>query len=87
VRPKQLDELRTKVDAMRTGVLGASSPTKSELRLVPLLFTHLTYREIGERLYISQNTVKKHAMPVYQKFGVSSRNQAVQRALEIGLGP
>jgi LuxR family transcriptional regulator, maltose regulon positive regulatory protein len=51
----------------------------------PLLATHLTFREIGERLYISQNTVKTQAISVYRKLGVSSRGQAVQRVQAIGL--
>jgi LuxR family transcriptional regulator, maltose regulon positive regulatory protein len=71
---------------MRADVLGASSLTKAELRILPLLSTHLTFREIGERVYITQNTVKKHAMSIYQKLGVASCSQAVQRAQELGLG-
>ena len=43
-------------------------------------------RGIGERLYLSQHTVKKHATSVYRKLGVSSRSQAVQRLQELGLG-
>ena len=54
-------------------------------RLLPLLATHLTFREIGERLFISQNTVKTQAISVYRKLGVSSRGQAVQRVQTIGL--
>jgi LuxR family transcriptional regulator, maltose regulon positive regulatory protein len=55
------------------------------LRLLPLLATHLTFREVGQRLYISQNTVKTQAISIYRKLGVSSRSQAVQRVQEIGL--
>jgi LuxR family transcriptional regulator, maltose regulon positive regulatory protein len=82
----QADELRSKLDTIHREVMGASSLTRAELRLLPLLPTHLTFREIGERLYISPNTVKKHAGSVYQKLGVSSRSQAVQRAQQLGLG-
>ena len=52
---------------------------------MPLLSTHLSFREIGERLYVSQHTVKSQAMSVYRKLGVSSRGQAVQRLQELGL--
>ena len=45
--------------------------TAAELRLVPLLPTHLTYPEIGERLFISRHTVKTHAGSVYRKLGAS----------------
>jgi LuxR family transcriptional regulator, maltose regulon positive regulatory protein len=50
-----------------------------------LLSTHLSFQEIGERLYISQNTVKTQAISVYRKVGASSHSQAVQRLREIGL--
>ena len=86
VLPKQADELGSKLGTIRERTIGASSLTRAELRVLPLLSTHLTFREIGERLYISHNTVKKHALSVYHKLGVSSRSQAVQRAEQIGLG-
>lgn len=63
----------------------ASSLTPAETRLLPLLATHLSFREIGERLYVSRNTVKTQAISVYRKFGVSSRSDAIARALELGL--
>jgi LuxR family maltose regulon positive regulatory protein len=50
-----------------------------------LLTTHLTFREIADRLYLSQHTVKSHAMAVYRKLGVTSRGAAVDRARSIGL--
>ena len=59
--------------------------TSAELRLVPLLTTHHSFREIGQRLYVSQHTVKSQAISIYRKLGVSSRGQAVQRVQEIGL--
>ncbi len=43
------------------------------------------YPQIGERLYVSRNTVKSHAISIYQKLGVSSRNEAIDRLHEIGL--
>lgn len=63
----------------------ASSLTSAELRLLPLLATHLSFREIGERLFVSRNTVKTQAISVYRKFGVSSRSEAIERAAELGL--
>jgi LuxR family maltose regulon positive regulatory protein len=53
--------------------------------VLPLLTTHLTYRELGERLYLSHNTVKAHAMAIYRKLGASSRSQAIQRAQQLSL--
>ena len=63
----------------------ASSLTPAEHRLLPLLATHLSFREIGERLYVSRNTVKTQAIAVYRKFGVTSRSEAIARAIALGL--
>ena len=82
----QVDVLRSKIDTRRDGTAGVSSLTTAELRLLPLLSTHLSFREVGERLYVSQHTVKTQALSVYRKLGVSSRSQAVQRAQQLGLG-
>ena len=85
VLPKQVDDLESKLDTMRTGNVGASSLTAAELRLVPFLPTHLTYPQVGERLHLSRNTVKSQAISIYQKLGVSSRDEAIERLHEIGL--
>ena len=50
-----------------------------------LLSTHLSFREIGERLFVSRNTIKTQAISVYRKLGVSSRSDAIARAAELGL--
>ena len=65
--------------------LGSSSLTAAELRLVPLLSTHLTYAEIGDRLFVSRHTVKTQTGSIYRKLDVSSRAGAVQRIIELGL--
>jgi LuxR family maltose regulon positive regulatory protein len=59
--------------------------TSAELRLLPYLQTHLTFREIGERLFISRNTISSEVSSIYRKLGVSSRSEAVKQATEIGL--
>jgi LuxR family transcriptional regulator, maltose regulon positive regulatory protein len=82
----QVDELWSKLDSSRGEAVGVASLTAAELRLLPLLATHLSFVEIGERLYLSRHTVKSHAVSVYRKLGVSSRGQAVQRAQQLGLG-
>jgi LuxR family transcriptional regulator, maltose regulon positive regulatory protein len=86
VLSEQADALENEVadlpdaeDAGGTGLTGA------ELRLLPLLATHLSFREIGERLYVSRNTVKTQAISVYRKLGVSGRSEAIHRADELGL--
>jgi LuxR family transcriptional regulator, maltose regulon positive regulatory protein len=64
---------------------GASALTTAELRLLPMLATHLSFPQIGEELFLSPNTIKSQAISIYRKLGVSSRNPAVTRAREIGL--
>jgi LuxR family maltose regulon positive regulatory protein len=59
--------------------------TSAELRVLSYLPTHLTFREIADRLYVSQHTVKTQAMAIYSKLGVSSRRAAIETAVEHGL--
>jgi LuxR family maltose regulon positive regulatory protein len=85
VLPAQAQQLRDHLDTMAGQALGASALTTAELRLLPLLPTHLSFREIGERLYVSRNTVKSHVMSIYRKLGVSSRAEAIDRMELLGL--
>jgi LuxR family maltose regulon positive regulatory protein len=61
------------------------SLTTAELRVLQFLPSHLSIREIAERLYVSPNTVKTHARALYRKLDASSRAEAVVRADETGL--
>lgn len=83
---EQAAELRGQVDAMRT-LSGDAAPTltDAELRVLPLLATHLNIAEIAERQYVSRATVKSQVISIYRKLEVSSRSQAVERAAGIGL--
>ena len=78
-------ELRSTVTQVRAQVPGASTLTPAELRVIPYLATHLSFPEIGQRLYLSRHTVKSHTMAVYRKLNVTSRTEAVERAHELGL--
>ena len=64
---------------------GASALTDAELRLLPMLCTHLSFPEIAEEMFLSRNTVKSEANSIYGKLGVSSRRQAVARRQNLGL--
>jgi LuxR family maltose regulon positive regulatory protein len=79
-------ELRERVAATE-GPAGAwaMSLTGAELRLLPYLATHLTFPEIASRLFISRNTVKTEAVAIYRKLTASSRSEAIERAIEVGL--
>jgi LuxR family maltose regulon positive regulatory protein len=85
VLAEQASELQSRLATIKAGAAGASSLTAAELRLLPLLSTHLSFREIGERLFVSSHTVRTQAYSAYRKLGVSSRSEAVARAQELGL--
>jgi LuxR family maltose regulon positive regulatory protein len=77
--------LRQQVSASASVVVGASALTAAELRLLPYLSTYLSFREIGERVGVSANTIKSQTMSIYRKLDVSSRGEAIARAAAIGL--
>ena len=64
---------------------GASSLTAAELRILPLLATHLSYPEIAAELFVSPNTIKSQAYSMFKKLGASSRSQAVALSREMAL--
>jgi LuxR family transcriptional regulator, maltose regulon positive regulatory protein len=81
-----LQEASAQVEAYSTSAIVApASLTTAELRILGLLPTHLSFREMGSRLYVSPNTVKTQAQAVYRKLDASSRSEAVARAHELGL--
>lgn len=98
---KEIDELlrrrpdvgvvSAQVEEFRRGLAaepsrGGSVPlTPAELRLLPYLQTHLTIAEIGQRLFISRNTVSSEVGSIYRKLAVTTRSAAVERANVLGL--
>jgi LuxR family maltose regulon positive regulatory protein len=64
---------------------GHAGLTRAELRILPLLATHLSFREMAVQVGVSRNTIKTHAVSMYRKFGVSNRSEAVARANDLGL--
>jgi LuxR family maltose regulon positive regulatory protein len=81
----QATQLRSQLDHIGADAIAMSSLTIAERRLLPLLPTHHSFREIGQHLHISQHTVKTQAMSIYRKLGVSSRGEAIQCARTLGL--
>jgi DNA-binding CsgD family transcriptional regulator len=71
----------------RTLVLAVIAPpgyglTAAEVRLLRLLGTRYSFREIREQLSVSQYTVKSQAMSIYRKFAVS-RSEAIRHARDL----
>jgi len=61
--------------------------TKRELEILGLIAQGLSNREIAEKLFVSENTVKTHSSRVFDKLSAKRRTQAVQRGKELGLIP
>jgi LuxR family maltose regulon positive regulatory protein len=59
--------------------------TAAEIRVLQFLPTHLSFREIAERLHVSRNTVKTQVISSYRKLGASNRTEAVERARDLSL--
>jgi ATP/maltotriose-dependent transcriptional regulator MalT len=60
-------------------------PTEAELRVLRMLASDLSTREIGEQLFLSASTIHSHKHALYRKLGVHTRQEAVARAEAIGL--
>jgi LuxR family transcriptional regulator, maltose regulon positive regulatory protein len=82
----QVSELRRMLtSSAQVTVAGGPPLSPAELRLLPYLQTHLTFKQIGERLFVTRNTVSSEVGSIYRKLGVSSRSDAVQSAMSVGL--
>ena len=71
-------------DASRSRRLLAEPLTPAELRVLQLLPAS-SYLQMAAVLYVSRNTVKTHLRSIYQKLGVESRSQAIERAVKLRL--
>jgi LuxR family maltose regulon positive regulatory protein len=81
-----LDSAWAEIDERGASALsGPAALTLAELRILRFLPTHLSFREIGERLHVSTNTVKTQAHAVYGKLDAASRSEAVDAARALGL--
>jgi DNA-binding CsgD family transcriptional regulator len=67
--------------------LDATGLTQREHEILGLIAEGLSNREIGQRLFVSENTVKTHSSRIFEKLDVSRRVQAVQKGKELGLIP
>ena len=82
----EVDEFRrVLISGAQSGAIGGAPLSPAELRLLPYLQTHLTVREIGERLFVSRNTASSEIGSIYRKLGASSRSDAVRQAMAVGL--
>ncbi len=61
--------------------------TKRELEILQLIANGMSNREIAEKLFVSENTVKTHSSRLFDKLSAKRRTQAVQKGKELGLIP
>ncbi|MGO9338631.1 MAG: response regulator transcription factor [Terracidiphilus sp.] len=61
--------------------------TPRELEVLVLIAEGMSNREIAQKLFVSENTVKTHSSRVFDKLGAKRRTQAVQLGKELGLLP
>jgi NarL family two-component system response regulator LiaR len=61
--------------------------TRRELEILELIAGGLSNREIAEKLFVSENTVKTHSSRLFDKLSAKRRTQAVQLGKELGLIP
>lgn len=92
-RPKEVvvvREVRVRDDGpfvLNSGKLSELGITQREHEVLALIAEGLSNKEIGDRLFVSENTVKTHSSRLFDKLGVNRRVQAVQKAKELGLIP
>lgn len=83
-------EVRVPADGpfeLAAGKLKELGITPREHEILGLIAEGLSNREIGERLFVSENTVKTHSSRLFDKLGVNRRVQAVLKGRELGLIP
>lgn len=61
--------------------------TPRELEVLELIARGMSNREIAEKLFVSENTIKTHCSRAFDKLGAKRRTQAVQLGKELGLLP
>ncbi len=86
--PALADEVARELELARSRARAGEllePPSTAELEVLRLLTTDLSAREIGERLFLSPNTIRSHRHSLYRKLGVHSRAEAVARAETLGL--
>jgi LuxR family maltose regulon positive regulatory protein len=82
----QVEQLRARLGKEQgADIPRASALTAAELRLLPLLSTHLSFPEIAAEMFLSPHTIKSATKSIYRKLNASSRNEAVTHAREVGL--
>jgi LuxR family maltose regulon positive regulatory protein len=81
----RLDRLERRLAGRPREVSLAGPLTEREAAVLRLLRGTLSLREIGQELYLSQNTIKTHTRAIYRKLGVTTRRDAITRGQDTGI--
>jgi DNA-binding CsgD family transcriptional regulator len=84
---KEVAVLTAQPFALNEERLRELSITKRELQILELIAEGMSNREIAEKLFVSENTVKTHSSRLFDKLSAKRRTQAVQIGKELGLIP
>lgn len=76
---------KKRVEAQVTKVADSTILSQREKEVLEHLIAGLSNKEIADRLFVSENTIKKHVNSIYTKLGVGRRTQAIAKARELGL--
>ncbi len=80
--PKVTQAVLERVRQVRNGTIAEGILTEQEQAIVRLMAQGMTNKEIGQRLFLSPNTIKVHISEIMQKLGVKRRAEVVFRATE-----
>ena len=83
----RLEEVARTLTPAHRRIDGDSDLTERELEVLRYLAEGLSKREVGKELFLSFNTIHSHTKSIYQKLRVSSRDEAIARARELGALP
>lgn len=84
---KEVAVLTTQPFGLNKERLRELSITRRELEILELIAQGMSNREIAEKLFVSENTVKTHSSRLFDKLSAKRRTQAVQIGKELGLIP
>jgi two-component system, NarL family, response regulator LiaR len=86
-RAKQVVVIRDGPFVLNAEKLKEVGLTAREHEILGLIAQGLSNREIGEKLFVSENTVKTHSSRLFEKMQVNRRVKAVQKGKDLGLIP
>jgi ATP/maltotriose-dependent transcriptional regulator MalT len=76
---KQKPAVINQAELLKSGI------SKREAEILLLIHDGLSNQQIAEKLFLSENTIKKHISNIFQKLQVERRTEAIKKALELSI--